>query len=189
MNTKEIKLLLDKYFEGKTSLQEERALREILLDSSLPAELRQYSTMFDFFKQEKQNTISDDFEKKLLNAIKENRNKKRKLFSVMGMAASIIVIIGVSLTLLFQKPHYNENEILAYRQTTQALQYASHYINIGLQPINKMSSSLIETEMSFDKSVAELNKLNRVNCGYDKMQMFTEYFNYQPIKINGKIKN
>lgn len=184
MNIKKTKALLEKYFEGKTTLQEEYELSEMLSDSSLPKELQQYNILFDFFKVEKNNTVSDNFEQELDTAIQNDIKNKKKLYSIFSIAASVIIIIGISFSSFFNTKHYNQEKVIAYHQTNEALIYMSHYLNVGIQPLNNMARNVTESEVAFERSIKYLNNLNKVSCGYDNMKVFSKYFNYQPIQIN-----
>ncbi len=49
--TEKIKILLNKYFEGETSLQEERELHTYFNSENVDASLREYVPLFAYFKQ------------------------------------------------------------------------------------------------------------------------------------------
>ncbi|MDR1763119.1 MAG: hypothetical protein LBR64_04095 [Dysgonamonadaceae bacterium] len=50
-----INLLLDKYFEGQTSLKEEKILRDYFRKDDIPAELLKYKPVFQYFTEEIRN--------------------------------------------------------------------------------------------------------------------------------------
>lgn len=98
MDYKNINHLLDKYWEGETSLKEEDTLKQYFNNGSIAPEHRQFQPLFQFFKGEQDILISDDFEKRLLAELEKepvakvrNLNWKRTLRLV---AAVGIILLG-----------------------------------------------------------------------------------------------
>lgn len=64
MNTERIEQLLDKYFEGESSLEEEKELREFFRQEEIPAHLKSYTDQFSYMNTlEKTETNVDPFAK------------------------------------------------------------------------------------------------------------------------------
>ena len=98
MDYKNINHLLEKYWEGETSLQEEETLRQYFNNGSVAPEFRQFAPLFQYLKEEQDVLISDDFEKRLLEQLEnEPVAKVRKLNwmrVIRSVAAVGIVLLG-----------------------------------------------------------------------------------------------
>lgn len=89
--TAKIKMLLDKYFEGNTSLWEEQYLRDYFSSKTIDKELVKYAPLFQYFKTERTEKVEKN------NTF---RFYKRNTFirSLIGAAACILLILGFILT-------------------------------------------------------------------------------------------
>lgn len=101
MDYKIINNLLEKYWEGESSLQEEESLKQYFNNGNVAPELEQYKSLFQFFKEEQDVMISDDFEKRFLVAIENEQKvipaKVRKLSwmtTIRSIAAVGILLMG-----------------------------------------------------------------------------------------------
>ena len=85
MELNEIKILLEKFYEGLTSLEEERILRDYFRNQSVPEELISDKDLFLFTDSEKEIVpSSQNLERKLENWIDHQgrsikRNKKSEI--------------------------------------------------------------------------------------------------------------
>lgn len=61
--------LLDKYFAGESSLQEEAQLKQLLQDEQGSAAQQQYQAWFQFLDQEAEIQLDDDFDAKIMQKI------------------------------------------------------------------------------------------------------------------------
>lgn len=142
--TKKIQLLLEKYFEGETSLQEEKELQEYFNSEQVDASLEKYKPMFKYF----QKAGLEEFTKKELSL---NKPKKRNLFWKIGIAATFLsVFFGVSYHLKQQKQQ-QEAEI-AFEQVKEALQLISVNYNKGTTKIKYLKE--------FDATTNKIINLN-----------------------------
>jgi hypothetical protein len=78
--------LLEKYFEGETSLQEESLIRTYFQQGKIADHHQVYAPMFAFFSQERQEA-----------APIAQRKRKIPLFVWASVAASIVLLISVRL--------------------------------------------------------------------------------------------
>jgi len=94
MDYKYIEQLLESYWQGQTTLQEEAILRSFFSQTNLPQELRKYQPLFTY---EKEEPLGDDFDARILNIIGDE--PKAKTFSLTSRlmplfkAAAIVAII------------------------------------------------------------------------------------------------
>jgi hypothetical protein len=90
MNKKHIQDLLDKYFEGETSLREEKELRNFFRKTALlPEEWQSYKQMFAFFEAEGLKTMPSD----------ENVQRKKNIIWLVltgiSIAASVLILLTI----------------------------------------------------------------------------------------------
>lgn len=99
MDYKYIEQLLERYWEGETTLQEEAILRAFFSQDDVPANLMRYKALFDCGLQEE--TLSDDFDARILDSIgAEGANEpKAKIVTLASRlkplfkAAAIVAIL------------------------------------------------------------------------------------------------
>ena len=97
MDYKYIEQLLERYWEGETTLQEEAILRAFFSQEDVPASLMKYKSLFDCGLQEE--TLSDDFDACILNSIGQEEEPKAKIVTLASRlkplfkAAAIVAIL------------------------------------------------------------------------------------------------
>ncbi len=153
MNSREIEHLLEKYFNGETSLAEEHSIRDWFAQDELPSHHKPLKAQFLFFsnaveaRPELDTAFEDRFLRKLKKQQKQHKIQKQKTFLLMltGVAASILIIAAM----FFQnKPNRLEDSLndpdMAYQEIQQALIFVSGKLNQGLKPAQKASSNFNE---------------------------------------------
>ena len=70
MDYKYIEQLLERYWQGETSLQEETILRSFFSQQDIPAALQQYQPLF-VYEQQKDEPLGDDFDARMMAMIGE----------------------------------------------------------------------------------------------------------------------
>lgn len=119
------KELLEKYYRGESSLDEERELKQLAPENELPdAE----QDMLDFFMQEA--VLPDGLEDELMRAIDKRRTRSfkiRRLTSMGSAAAVILIVLTVFLDVRNKRISKMEND---FRMMEQALLQVSE----SLQP-------------------------------------------------------
>lgn len=131
----------------------------------MPEHLQSLKQIFNYTHDAAdEDELGEEFDKLILDKITETKTRKirntRKLYLYVasGVAASIIVIIGLFVTFDSYLKPITETEI-AYNKTKDALIYLSAKFNSGLEP----ASSLTE----FDNGVEELNKIKSFDDGVE----------------------
>lgn len=158
MNTKEIKALLDRYFEAETSLEEEKTLRQYFANGDVEEDLKPYASMFGYFAQEAAITTEKDFLKGLNNQNKPLASGSTKVISIrrwvqMAAAASAIFLASF-LVIKYMIP---QEESTNLSQTTaanyvevqdpeEAIEYTEDAIRI-LAQVFKTSEKQLESGM------------------------------------------
>ncbi len=97
MDYRYIEQLLERYWEGETTLQEEAILRAFFSQEDVPASLMKYKSLFDCGLQEE--TLSDDFDARILSSIGQEEEPKAKIVTLASRlkplfkAAAIVAIL------------------------------------------------------------------------------------------------
>lgn len=108
-----IKQLLDLYFEGQTSLQEEQILRDYFQRNDIDESLMEYKPMFDFFNEEGILNSMEGDEIKIPDKIGYSTARKIWFNRIsMSIAASAILFFGIKLTFFNQKKDTSEQSIV-----------------------------------------------------------------------------
>ena len=91
---KDIETLLNKYFEGETTCEEERRLRRFFAEGLVPEHLEVYRPMFAFFEAEQKELAEmpelAPFEKKTKTV------RQYLTYSLSAAAAAILLLVGIS---------------------------------------------------------------------------------------------
>jgi len=176
MSTIEIEKLLDKYYEGSTSLEEEMILREFFQSENIPPHLLIHAGHFQYFKESSSEEISDPlFEQKLFEIINETpvitlKQNRNRFYYISGIAAGILLLIGLIFTLRDNLPDINKNgngEItdpeLAFTQTCDILALVS---------------------VNFNKGIDKMQYLGQFEKAMQKTQMLSKFYQYETLIIN-----
>lgn len=124
-----IENLIEKYFEGETSIAEEKELKAYFSSPGVAQHLEQYQPVFGYFSQAK----TQEFTHQL-----PLHTKKRKSVAWLSIAASFVVLSGIA-TFMYtnETPKapadlgtYDDPE-LALAATHKALTLVSQKINVG----------------------------------------------------------
>lgn len=118
--------LLKKYYKGETSLEEEKQLKEKMLqEESDSAE----KDVFGYFENE--SFVPEDLEETIFSNIKENENKgkliRMRLYRISSAAAAILIILSVYLGYRKSRNEKLESEFFVMEQ-------ALYQVSETLQP-------------------------------------------------------
>jgi hypothetical protein len=176
MNTTEIEKLLDKYYEGLTSLEEEMLLQQFFQSENIPSHFLIHAGHFQYFKEASSEEISDPlFEQKLFERIneipvitlKQNRNR---FYYISGIAAGVLLMIGLIFMLKDNLSYNNKNEKseitnpeLAFTQTCDILALVS---------------------VNFNKGIDKMQYLGQFEKAMQKTQVLSKFYQYETLIIN-----
>lgn len=178
---KHIEQLLEKYYNGETSLEEERKLRWYFQTRDVPERLKPDKTMHAYFQQIKQEELSPEFTLKLSKLIdKQHRTHintaSRTILLWAGSAAAVLIILltvwlGYKDPFSLQASHfqdtYNDPE-LAYLESKKVLLMVSEKMNEGtrnLQALDKLNEGVqnLTPVFSFGPGLQHLGKFSKIN--------------------------
>ncbi len=155
MNSEEIKRLLERYYEGATTSEEELLLKKLFSMDNVPPDLRSDRDIFRYYMQLTEiPEPSADFEKKIISAIESKDKviggfKRRRLIAVIsGIAATMLILVGSYFFFINRsEPHdtYSDPEV-AYAETMKILYQVSARLNNGTKALGHLSTLQDETQ-------------------------------------------
>jgi hypothetical protein len=130
-----IENLIDKYFEGETSIAEENELKVYFSSTDVAQHLKQYQTIFGYFSQAKEQQFTQEIPLQI---------KKRNVVLWLSIAASVVVMLGVGTMMYFINDKEEQfvactpedNPELALQQTEKALALVSEHLNTGIESVS-----------------------------------------------------
>ncbi len=127
MELANIKKIVEKYFDGNTSLEEEKALQKYFAQAHVPEELQAYQPLFQFFETNTDESFNMD------TLVLPTTPKKSKLIIMSWFAAAASLVLLVSIYFQQSKPHYSKAEqIAAYMEYKKAMYLLGGEINKGV---------------------------------------------------------
>ena len=142
-----MKALIEKYFEGETSLEEEVLLRKYFSGGQVDEDLIAYQPMFQHFAAEREQVLADDFDEALFQKMEASELKvvqmrtwPRQLLRLAAVGAVLVTAM-----IFLQKSNNTQvrqasvdwskyeitDEKLAYDETVKALKLLSSKLNKG----------------------------------------------------------
>lgn len=181
----EINELIEKYFEGNTSLEEEKELKRFFNREEVPPHPEKYRKYFGMIEEERGQQAGEiDFS----NFSKSSCGKKYRRIRNGRIAAVIVLLFGIGFMLTNRDSRPDDEEVRkAFEQTKIALSYAGNHFNKGMAQAQDMkyfpqAMGEIEKMSYYRETVSELDELKTFSKGYQKMTMIKNFTNYQPIK-------
>ena len=134
MESYKIETLLEKYFEGETTIAEENELKTYFSSTTVAPHLKQYQALFGYYISER----NQSFETELV--VPKRRTSQITWISI---AASIVVLLGVGIYTFNNTNNVKSNQELgtydnpeeAFIQTQKALAMLSNNVNVGIGSI------------------------------------------------------
>lgn len=152
MKPQTIQQLLDKYFEGETSIQEEAQLREYFNQPNVDSRLLHYKPIFQYFEKAEQVQLSDDFEARLFQQLDLEEKPIVKMRPSWKPMLRIAATVAILLAVYFLVPinqqttqaqainweqYETEDPELALEQTEAALRLLASKLNSGAKTATK----------------------------------------------------
>jgi hypothetical protein len=122
MDYKYIEQLLERYWEGETSVEEESILRTFFCAGDVPAQLQRYVPIFQMQQHAAQERLSDDFDQRMMALVEKDTKQKvqpetkakvislrSRLVPLFNAAASIAVFVTVGLAVEQATRNVNSN--------------------------------------------------------------------------------
>jgi len=188
--------MLERYFNGESSLEDEKVIKEFLFNTDdLPEEFQLLKNQFLAFEELAGETLDDSFDQKIMDAVSEDNigepvlqqdevGKVRKhnfSYIVTAIAASVLILLAIwtSIDMFNGKKAAlsNQAKALAYQQATDALSVLAVNFDKGLSQTQRVSKPL-------NKSFRMLDKMEMVNKGVESLEPVNKISNIEIIKYN-----
>jgi hypothetical protein len=177
MNLHEIEKLLEKYFEGETSLSDELRLRDYFAAGNVPEKWKGLAGYFSFVTREQdQQLTTDGFDEKVMSAVKGNKLSpiidlhRPWIYWIAGVAASVLILVAVFVKFdpfsSRLEDTYKDPQT-AYMEARKILLYVSAKFNKGtssLKPVATLQTGLNELKpvAAYSKGMNEVKRLDDV---------------------------
>ncbi len=183
MNIKEIEILLERYYEGETSLAEEKVLRDFFTAGNVPAHLAGHRSLFVFMEGESRAEIPDTgFERRVTDSLTTPASgrvvplhpARRGYLYALSLAASVLLLAGLFFALrrdgfrLEGRAGHDPAVEHAWNDTRQALLMLSGNFNHGLEQVGRLES---------------------VDHAMENIILFNKFYQYQTLIINPDDRN
>lgn len=198
----EIKVILQKYYNGESSIDEDRELKNFFEQNGNSIQNISDQRLFKFLNNESYELIPNEI---IWNRIRKDDRKKRKLTYtyrvIASLAASIVIIFSISLWFNITKTESNNLLADSYSNPKEAYKVAQKYLGIAssslsiaydeIKPIEKLTvpSEMIVSFENLDKSIIQMDQLKILSKSatrVEKFSVFTDYLklndNFQPLK-------
>lgn len=142
MESSKIEILLEKYFEGRTSIADENNLKNYFSSSDVAPHLEKYKEVFSCFVSAKKQSYEHDIPLK---------TKKRRV-AWLSIAATIVFLFGVYIFNVNNKQQeldtFDDPKV-AFRETQKALFMLSENVNIGIKSVKHIEEYQKSKELIF----------------------------------------
>ena len=166
MELKQVEQLLSKYWEGETSLSEEKQLQQFFSYGEVPAHLLVYRDLFVAQEITLNPDLGLDFDREILDKIEVKENSTRWNFMRIAAVGLILIVMSIGLFKLdsttnsqpiAQEDTFNDPEE-ALAETKKAFAIMSVAFNKGQQPVMNMAK-LDKTNQKVAKAFGQTSQL------------------------------
>lgn len=163
MNTKNIKILIDAFYEGKTNPEEELLLQKYFNGNEIAQELLIEREIFLQLYEPNPTDVPDLLKSKLTNLIdsldrkekKKIRITKTKMIQWTSIAASIAILVSAGLYM--NKLSFDEgNQTLSEKSEVATAMYSQ----ISETEYAELKSALLLFSSNFSKGIEQLDEMN-----------------------------
>lgn len=170
--------ILDLYFEGKTSLEEEKILKKYFASDNVLAEHKMYLPLFQTFEKEKYDSYvaKNVGDNKTIEMVKKKSSARNTIhfrrYLVGSVAAVSLILIGLfsyhsnQADYLIIKGKKIHDSVLAQEVASEKLMQVSNLLGKSLSPMqqmNKIEESLQPLEKA-NKQIADIKEIiNNIN--------------------------
>ncbi|RKD91135.1 hypothetical protein [Mangrovibacterium diazotrophicum] len=169
METNKIKELLERYFEGQSSLEEEQLLHRYFASAEVDAELRPYKELFgslDELQQDRDSVLEDDLMDFILESEHKEKNKLRFLWQAVSSVAAILIVALLVFNWQQSDTKWEDtysDPNMAYTEASKTLQYVAGKYLAGMEQLKPMGK--------INQAVKPLdNGLQSVNKGFREVE-------------------
>lgn len=163
MKEERLKELLERYYNGSTSVEEEYILKEYFSGNDILPGFEAETEIFRYFSgDEKTIFLADSLESRILESIDilEKKQKFKSSFfdrnrvAILSMAASLLILLGSYFFFIYNsepKDTYND-PLIAYTETKRILYEVSVRFNRGTRALQNVAGAAQTGLESVEKS-------------------------------------
>ncbi len=158
MNTEKIRQLLEKYYDGQTTTDEESLLKEFFSSRDVPDELKSDREIFNYFVLSSGiPEPATGFEKRIIDNVEKaeqrtSGSRMRRIYRfVSGIAAGIIIVTGLYF-LFIDRPENSDtfsDPVIAYNEAMKILYDVSGRMKQGTKELEKIGMMQKAADESF----------------------------------------
>ncbi len=190
MKTKKAKILLHRFFEGETTLEEEQMLESYFQSEMIDDELLPYKSFFGGIAEIAQTLVDSGIEDEIMDHILEQEHREKTKYRWMwqrisGVAVAVVIIFGGLLIYEQQnkqpfKDTFSDPDE-AYAYATQTLKVISSKYNSGIVHLahaKTLQSGLkpLKQVKKLDEASTPLQKgITAVNKGFSEVNSLEKY--------------
>jgi len=185
MQPHELKALVDKYYDGLTTLKEEARLLDELQNSSDSDLYADVIQQLGIMQKMKVTEIPDTkLEQSILSSIPMAQPVKKRWTLIhsqwSGIAAAVVLFFALWIGSELVKPSQVYGTItdpkLAFNETTRVLEKVSQNLNKGLEPAQKSASALVQGVEKAEAVVGKSEEKNKINKASQYLNSFTRVY-------------
>lgn len=146
MELNKIENILEKYFQGETSIAEENELKEYFSSSNVAQHLEQYQPIFGYFSQVKEQKSTQEPENLVRSGEAIPLQTKKRNVAWLSIAASAVVLLGIGTYFYISEKNATpivaqselgtyDNPEKAFAETQKALALLSNNVNVGIESV------------------------------------------------------
>ena len=177
MSEEELKRLIEKYYNGESTEEEEIALKVFFRKGNVPEGFDAEKEIFSYYAESQDvPEPSIDFEARILAGIdasereRGSQNVRRYLIPILSAAAGILILTGSYFFFMKRAESVDTfaDPAIAYAETIKILRDVSSQLNHSaqvLEPVGKMSEFTRKSFKSINKSTGIVEK-NLKNLDY-----------------------
>lgn len=170
---------MEKYYDGETSLAEERLLKDFFTSHPVPPRLQAEKAYFASLAGEKGKTLRDPvFDESVMNKISRGHDgllvrilaRRPWFYATAGVAASILILLAIFIRFdpLPKKLQdtYSDPEV-AYQEAKKVLLFVSGQLNRG--------TGRLQSVAAYDEGISRLKTVNALNDGVNAVGKVKKY--------------
>jgi hypothetical protein len=176
-----IEELLEKYYRGETTTDEEKELRRFFAGGDVPRQLAAEAGLFGYYAREREDALSGEMEERLEKMVAGSRKRipvvgmRHRYYWLSGAAAAILILIGMlvdrqireNTSPQVRKDTY-EDPYIAYVEAKRVLYMVSETMNKGREPLQNLEklnagTDYIHPVFSFGSGIQHLEHLSKID--------------------------
>lgn len=183
-----IEELLDKYYNGETSTEEEKILRRFFSQQEIPGRFKADGELFRFFMKERESELPGNLEERLIGTLSPSSVTEApmaapggeelvkpvfrlRVFWMSGIAAAILILAGIFVDLRIRRhsPMIDtyKDPYLAYAEAKRVLYLVSDKMNEATKPLKNLDRidegvTYMQPVFTFGEGIQYMGKISTV---------------------------